>query len=453
MAHAFQILTMPLKQFQCDGCPRRYMNKRSLYNHRKYECGRKPPIWCPHCEYYSFLRSLYLIVSIPFFFLGKFHRCDICNKVYKNEKSLKRHKRYECGVDPQFSCIHCDYKSKQRVSLMRHIACRHTPGFSFLRKYKKMAGTGRNSSVESKEFHPCDVCMKRYKSTRSLQRHKKYECGIEPQFLCTYCDYKSKHKDKLHYCDICMKRFKSSRTLHRHKKYECGIEPQFLCTYCDYKSKRKSSKVHGWYRKKYEVKSNPCSSYVHYKLHHCDICMKRFKSSRTLHRHKKYECGVEPQFLCTHCDYKSKQKGFSTKSSVKIGGRNVQHFSSSALCFFLFFNISIRYFLDKRHHCDICLKRYKSTRSLKRHKKYECGVEPQFLCMYCDFKCKQKGKYYVCDVCFNRYKNRWNLKRHKKYECGVEPQFPCPHCEYKSKQKGHLKIHIARRHTPKTPPT
>lgn len=57
-------------------------------------------------------------------------------------------------------------------------------------------------------------------------------------------------------------------------------------------------------------------------------------------------------------------------------------------------------------------------------------------------------KSYQCDKCFKCYRYSPGLMRHKKYECGKEPQFECPHCHYKAKQKENLKAHLARRHFP-----
>lgn len=40
-----------------------------------------------------------------------------------------------------------------------------------------------------------------------------------------------------------------------------------------------------------------------------------------------------------------------------------------------------------------------------------------------------------------------SLHNHKKYECGLEPQFWCPYCSHKAKYKGNLKSHIFVKHT------
>lgn len=45
---------------------------------------------------------------------------------------------------------------------------------------------------------------------------------------------------------------------------------------------------------------------------------------------------------------------------------------------------------DGLFYCPkLCGRKYKSKRAARTHLKYECGVEPQFQCTFCDKKCKQ----------------------------------------------------------------
>ena len=49
----------------------------------------------------------------------------------------------------------------------------------------------------SGECFICSTCGGSYKHLRNLQRHQKYECGVEPKFTCPVCAYKFKRKDHL----------------------------------------------------------------------------------------------------------------------------------------------------------------------------------------------------------------------------------------------------------------
>ncbi|OXU25907.1 hypothetical protein TSAR_011812 [Trichomalopsis sarcophagae] len=42
--------------------------------------------------------------------------------------------------------------------------------------------------------HVCTKCGKSYVFQQSLNRHRKWECGLEPRFRCPYCSYKSKQQ-------------------------------------------------------------------------------------------------------------------------------------------------------------------------------------------------------------------------------------------------------------------
>lgn len=46
-------------------------------------------------------------------------------------------------------------------------------------------------------LYNCETCGNSYKLIGNLNRHLRYECGVEPQFQCSYCPYKAKLKGNL----------------------------------------------------------------------------------------------------------------------------------------------------------------------------------------------------------------------------------------------------------------
>lgn len=56
---------------------------------------------------------------------------------------------------------------------------------------------------------------------------------------------------------------------------------------------------------------------------------------------------------------------------------------------------------------------------------------------------------FPCPTCGKVYLRSRSLWRHRNYECGKEPQFQCPYCNHQTKQKSSLKVHILRIHAPK----
>uniref|UniRef100_T1I1E0 C2H2-type domain-containing protein n=1 Tax=Rhodnius prolixus TaxID=13249 RepID=T1I1E0_RHOPR len=109
----------------------------------------------------------------------------------------------------------------------------------------------------------------------------------------------------------------------------------------------------------------------------------------------------------------------------------------------------------QQHVCPVCSKSYSSKSSLVRHKLYECGVEPQFQCPHCPYRCKQKvhlqkhmfRKKIKCAGCQKPYKNSASLRYHQKYECGIAPRFACSYCSYKAKRNTTLKTHMLLKHS------
>ena len=55
------------------------------------------------------------------------YQCKICNRRYTNPHSIYNHVRNECiNVEPQYKCSQCDYKSKRKADLQRHIKTKHS---------------------------------------------------------------------------------------------------------------------------------------------------------------------------------------------------------------------------------------------------------------------------------------------------------------------------------------
>jgi hypothetical protein len=46
-------------------------------------------------------------------------------------------------------------------------------------------------------LNKCSVCKKFYSSKGALQRHKRYECGVEPRFKCELCSRRFTHNFNL----------------------------------------------------------------------------------------------------------------------------------------------------------------------------------------------------------------------------------------------------------------
>lgn len=66
-------------------------------------------------------------------------------------------------------------------------------------------------------------------------------------------------------------------------------------------------------------------------------------------------------------------------------------------------------------------------------------------CNYYSLVETPSGRKFQC-LCGNLYKCVDTVKRHIRYECGKEPQFVCIYCNKKSKRKSNLYQHIRLMH-------
>ncbi|XP_075225729.1 zinc finger X-chromosomal protein-like [Lycorma delicatula] len=134
--------------------------------------------------------------------------------------------------------------------------------------------------------YPCHKCGKVYKWKTARTSHLKNECGLEPKFKCSYCDYRSKwqHNLKTHIeaftetvrlvgeykrlsiiidtvvsedgtprypCYNCGKTYIKKQYRNSHMKHECGQEPKQQCPYCRYRAKRQHDLKKHIYSKHY----------------------------------------------------------------------------------------------------------------------------------------------------------------------------------------------------------
>jgi len=58
-------------------------------------------------------------------------------------------------------------------------------------------GSAAGAAVSSLGAFTCTRCGNAYARPHSLNRHLRFECGVEPKFECPICHKKSKHKHNL----------------------------------------------------------------------------------------------------------------------------------------------------------------------------------------------------------------------------------------------------------------
>ncbi|KAJ9596802.1 hypothetical protein L9F63_012183, partial [Diploptera punctata] len=412
--------------------------------------------------------------------------CVRCGKMYSHERSLKTHIRLECGKEPHiFIFVGSFFMNYRHMGLGNYeLEDYSTEQTGMARALKKR----RYSDIG--EFE-CPKCLKKYGYFRTLRRHLRLECGKEPQLKCPYCPKLMIHKANLKQHIFQDTSFATRPRclqeacvilLPQEEEYEICHNSQHL---------NKSSKK-GQHNNKNQV--------------NCPLCGKLYRWRSNMLRHRRQECGKEPQYQCPYCLKKTKQKGnlmMHIKGHMFLSILVSKDFSLYTSLNLIGKNIPQQIFQSKQkieepgaYICSGCGKLYKWRTSMLKHKRQECGKEPQFQCPYCPKKTKQKGNLmqhiksihatfegfmvydvysitsifsqittdredmqllfpptqqqsagdHVCTKCGRRYRQYSSLWRHYTYECGKDPQFQCPFCPHRATQKVSLKKHICCRH-------
>ncbi|EFN84257.1 Zinc finger protein 64-like protein, isoforms 1 and 2 [Harpegnathos saltator] len=130
-------------------CQSVFVWKRNLTSHLRYQCGQQPRFKCPYCDYMCKVKAdirkhirvkhqdhdIYVIDIFQQW--NKFQRSNDddrirfscpnynCSRAFSWKRNLTRHLKYECGLQPRFKCPYCDYYSKLKGNLKKHLIRRH----------------------------------------------------------------------------------------------------------------------------------------------------------------------------------------------------------------------------------------------------------------------------------------------------------------------------------------
>ncbi|VEN38455.1 unnamed protein product [Callosobruchus maculatus] len=73
--------------------------------------------------------------------MGRAQYACTCGKMYSQYRNLYRHQKQECGKEPAFRCVHCDYKCFRRNVMFMHYKSRH---HIFCKETLKLLVSGKN---------------------------------------------------------------------------------------------------------------------------------------------------------------------------------------------------------------------------------------------------------------------------------------------------------------------
>ncbi|OXU19972.1 hypothetical protein TSAR_004768 [Trichomalopsis sarcophagae] len=464
-------------RYTCKLCQKSYKSSLHAYRHLSRSCQISKRLFkCDKCgrnftAKYSLKRHMLLLHTEK----GKLPRkkiieeetiCHKCHKRYRDKYGLYRHKKYECGKEPQFACAHCEYRSRQKINLAKHL-----------------------ENIHAKSKMPrisCPKCDKSYKYEYSLKRHLLYECGKKPMAcdsvflydvaeddtIISFQDISNINEDSLSISDdqsdpllfdslensddvgdldkkvpfaLCKadtppKVFDAPKSILKAIVTQKPRKPagkfylhNHLVLYC--------KKCDVTYEKIYGEKLTNCTTCKERLLNQCIACGKRYRNYCDITMHIKYNCGKPKRFTCIVCGYEARRK-----DQLKEHHKSQHQVTKE----------------KPMVHCTKCDKAFKLERYRRWHEKHECDPKMIQKCSQCDFTTKYQSSLHshvmnvhnrdesvrhACDECRKEFKSRSALLTHKRTKCGQDPKVQCAHCDYKTYQKYPLMVtHINRNH-------
>jgi len=266
-----------------------------------------------------------------------------------------------------------------------------------------------SASTARGKYTVCDLCCRRFASSKSLAKHLKHVHkveplqtsgnGIRPLNSMAPCDVTgsssrsdNKAQNAQFICPVCGRQFRLRQLLTAHSVTHTGARPA-ACRYPG--------------------------------------CGKRFGQTSTRNYHERTHSDVRP-YVCSECGQSYKQPTiFKTHvATVHGNGARPHQCSQCGKAFKLHGALQTHYksvHLDERPHpCTDCPKRFKYRSQLARHKRALHSHEHPWSCSICDRTFTQPG----------------NLRTHLRIHTGEKP-YSCTVCGQNFAHSGTLKGHMA----------
>ena len=379
---------------------------------------------------------------------------NIIDRDENHEKEVKEEITTWAKIDEQFRCNDCDYSTKHKATMKRHIKRKKEKPQSIIGKFQ------------------CNECEYSSNKKSNLKFHSEsVHLGLS-RFFCKHCDYKCYGKFHMRHhmeskhgkidgqilrigCVKCegLKEHKNCTGEMREREYKTkdGI---FKCHECDYSS-----------NKKYLFKFHNESVHLRIKKFFCVNCSYKsyFKQAMKFHMKSKHndDYGKILRIGCKKCEgmqdcklHEDKQQEIAEKPQQEKNRRK-QNTNSMTIR-----NLDeVQTGTWMKYKCNNCEKGFRNMKLLTYHtESSHLGIK-RFFCKNCSFTCyavssiklHMKSKHddngsilrIGCEKC---EKNEKHHHRGRQQDNGKKMNFSCSKCSYQSVLKHVMKYHMVSRH-------
>lgn len=299
----------------------------------------------------------------------------------------------------------------------------------------------------------CKICLQFF-PTRAVLRDHTRERHSASHFK-HFANYSYNTQTQLYSCKMCTAEFNNRTMMWKHVLVH---EQKFTCEIC---SEVQDSAY------KFSLHLNKHSGDNNYK---CPLCEYVTKITSSMSTHINSVHLKRFPYYCKHCG-----KGYH--DAVMCTDHELKHFGNHSVpC--VVCQKSFGYTRNLIHHqischkvpttdaslnnqCDVCMKHYSSSSSLRKHKRIHQRAATPNVCVWCgkhfkdDAALKQHErihtgyKVHKCRYCEKIFSRTTYLKHHEQTHSGEKP-YSCDHCGKRFIQPTSLKIHV-RTHTGERP--